>query len=120
MQGNRLRYSDFEDAARLQLGAALLEAGTIGLKGKSSRRLFAVVGDERVTQLPNLQSCGSSTIGSSRHFRSRSPDTRRIVSAIRLKTKMIAPGLAEFYRRISRRADHFRDEPISEEARPAE
>ncbi|MEX2694438.1 CHASE2 domain-containing protein [Rhizobium mongolense] len=110
-----------EDTARLQLGAALLKAGTIGLKGKSSRtRLFAVVGDERVTQsaeFGELRQLHNQLIEA---FRSRSPDTRRIVSAIRLKTKMIAPGLAEFYRRISRRAEHFRDEPISEEARPAQ
>ncbi|WP_455873863.1 CHASE2 domain-containing protein [Rhizobium yanglingense] len=110
-----------EDTARLQLGAALLEAGTIGLKGKSSRtRLFAVVGDERVTQSAEFAELRQLHHRLVEAFRSRSPDTRRIVSAIRLKTKMIAPGLAEFYRRISRRADHFRDEPISEEARPAE
>ncbi|ULJ72016.1 CHASE2 domain-containing protein [Rhizobium gallicum] len=110
-----------EDTARLQLGAALLEAGTIGLKGKSSRtRLFAVVGDERVTQSAEFAELRQLHHQLVEAFRSRSPDTRRIVSAIRLKTKMIAPGLAEFYRRISRRADHFRDEPISEEARPAE
>ncbi|QPB19126.1 adenylate/guanylate cyclase domain-containing protein [Rhizobium sp. 007] len=110
-----------EDTARLQLGAALLEAGTIGLKGKSSlTRLFAVVGDERVTQSAEFAELRQLHNQLVEAFRSRSPDTRRIVSAIRLKTKMIAPGLAEFYRRISRRADHFRDEPISEEARPAE
>ncbi|MFA1621504.1 CHASE2 domain-containing protein [Rhizobium mongolense] len=110
-----------EDTARLQLGAALLEAGTFGLKGKSSRtRLFAVVGDERVTQSAEFAELRQLHHQLVEAFRSRSPDTRRIVSAIRLKTKMIAPGLAEFYRRISRRADHFRDEPISEEARPAE
>ncbi|AJD42816.1 adenylate/guanylate cyclase domain-containing protein [Rhizobium sp. SEMIA 4085] len=109
-----------EDTARLQLGAALLEAGTIGLKGKSSRtRLFAVVGDERVMQSVEFAELRQLHHQLVEAFRSRSPDTRRIVSAIRLKTKMIA-GLAEFYRRISRRADHFRDEPISEEARPAE
>ncbi|APO69227.1 adenylate cyclase family 3 protein [Rhizobium gallicum] len=110
-----------EDTARLQLGAALLEAGTIGLKGKTSRtRLFAVVGDERVTQSAEFAELRQLHHQLVEAFRSRSPDTRRIVSAIRLKTKMVAPGLAEFYRRISRRADHFRDEPISEEARPAE
>jgi adenylate cyclase len=110
-----------EETARLQLGAALLEAGTIGLKGKSSRtRLFAVVGDERVTQSAEFAELRQLHHQLVEAFRSRSPDTRRIVSAIRLKTKLIAPGLAEFYRRISRRADHFRDEPTSEEARPAE
>ncbi|PKA41743.1 adenylate/guanylate cyclase domain-containing protein [Rhizobium sullae] len=110
-----------EDTARLQLGAALLEAGIIGLKGKSSRtRLFAVVGDQRLAQsaeFGELQRLHNQLIEA---FRSRSPDARRIVSAIRLRAKMMAPGLAEFYRRISRRADHFRDEPVSEEARPAE
>ncbi|APO76295.1 adenylate cyclase family 3 protein [Rhizobium etli 8C-3] len=109
-----------EDTARLQPGAALLEAGTIGLKGKTSRtRLFAVVGDERVRQSAEFNELRQLHNQLTEAFRSRSPDTRRIVSAIRLKTKMITPGLAEFYRRISRRADHFRDEPISEEARPA-
>ncbi|NLS05432.1 adenylate/guanylate cyclase domain-containing protein [Rhizobium sp. P32RR-XVIII] len=105
-----------------QLGSALLDAGTIGLKGKSGRtRLFAVVGDERLAKSPDFAELDQFHRQLVEALRLHSPQqTRRIIGAIRHKFVTMAPALAEFYRRISRRADHFRDEPISEEARPAE
>jgi adenylate cyclase len=111
-----------ENTARLQLGAALLDAGTIGLKGKTGRtRLFAVIGDERLAksaEFADLEHLHGQLVEA---LRSHSPQqARRIVGVIRHKFITMTPALAEFYRRISRRADHFRDEALSEEARSAE
>jgi adenylate cyclase len=111
-----------ENTAKLQLGAALLDAGTIGLKGKSGRtRLFAVVGDERLArsaEFADLEHLHDQLVQA---LRSHSPQqTRRIIGAIRHNFITMTPTLAEFYRRISRRADHFRNEAFSEEANSAE
>ena len=49
-------------------------------------------------------------------LRVRSPNTRRIVSAAKVKAMSLTPGLQDFYARITRRADHFAPEPAVDEA----
>lgn len=89
---------------------ALLDAGALSLKGKSTRsRVFAVVGDERLAAsaaFMDLQRIHGQLVDT---LRLRSPDTRRILSMAKLKAAALTPGLEEFYRRISRRAEHFAD-----------
>ncbi len=101
-----------ESTANLLPAWALLEAGALGLKGKSTRtRLFAVVGDERLAasnEFAELQVVHGELIDA---LRARSPASRRIVNTAKLKAAGLAAGLLEFYRRISRRSDHFLDEP---------
>ncbi|TCL72610.1 adenylate/guanylate cyclase domain-containing protein [Rhizobium sp. BK251] len=100
-----------EDTAQLLSGFALLEAGMLPLKGKSTRtRLFVVVGDEQVAASPEfaeLQEIHGRLVEA---LGSRSPATRRLLNAARLRAPMIAAGLLEFYERISRRSHHFREE----------
>ncbi|MBZ9657279.1 CHASE2 domain-containing protein [Phyllobacterium lublinensis] len=101
-----------ETTANLLPGWALLEAGALGLKGKSTRtRLFAVVGDTGLatsSEFADLQRVHGELVDA---LRSRSPAARRIVNAAKLQAAGLAAGLPEFYRRIGRRADHFVDEP---------
>ncbi|PSH67859.1 adenylate/guanylate cyclase domain-containing protein [Phyllobacterium brassicacearum] len=109
-----------ESTANLLPDWALLEAGALGLKGKSMRtRLFAVVGDQRLAataEFAELQMVHGELIDA---LRSRSPASRRIVNTAKLKAAGLAAGLPEFYRRISRRSDHFLDEPTGRRDRSA-
>lgn len=106
-----------ETTAKLAGRCALLEAGALGLKGKSTRtRLFGVVGDERFAAsdaFAELQEVHRRLVDA---LRVRSTDSRRILGAVKLKASALAPGLSDFYRRISRRGDHFIDEPTAKDA----
>lgn len=97
-----------ENTAQSLAGWALLDAGALNLKGKSVRtRVFAVVGDQHIAasaEFADLQRVHGELI---RALGSRSPNSRKINNAVRLKTAGLASGLPEFYRRISRRTDHF-------------
>ncbi|MEK1853887.1 MAG: adenylate/guanylate cyclase domain-containing protein [Phyllobacterium sp.] len=99
-----------ESTAKLLPNWALLEAGVLALKGKSTRtRLFAVVGNERLgisAKFAELQSFHRQVVEA---LRSRSATIRKDVSTAKLKSAGLAPELSEFYRRISRRSDHFLD-----------
>lgn len=101
-----------ESTANVLPGFALLEAGTLVLKGKRTRtRLFAVIGDERLAasrEFAELQLLHGRLVDA---LRSHSPASRKIVGAAKLKAAGLTAGLPEFYRRIYRRSDHFRDEP---------
>ena len=69
-----------ESTANLLPGYALLEAGALGLKGKSTRtRLFAVVGDERLGRLPNSLNCRAIHAQLVEALRSRSASSRKFV-----------------------------------------
>jgi adenylate cyclase len=50
-------------------------------------------------------------------LRSRSPKLRAIARVVRAKAKLVSPELPEFYRRLARRADHFRAEAALSEQR---
>ncbi|MCV9963104.1 adenylate/guanylate cyclase domain-containing protein [Pararhizobium sp. BT-229] len=103
-----------ESTASLVPTYALLEAGRMALKGKSTRtRTFVVVGDERVansvefTELKCIHGQLVEVLGS------RSTGTRDILHAAEGKAAGLAADLPEFYRHISRRADHFAREPAA-------
>jgi adenylate cyclase len=106
-----------ETTAKLAGRCALLEAGALGLKGKSTRtRLFGVVGDESLAAsdaFAELQEVHRRLVEA---LRIRSTDSRRILGVVKLKASALAPGLSDFYRRISRRGDHFIDEPTAKDA----
>jgi adenylate cyclase len=100
-----------ESTAKSLSDCALLEAGALGLKGRSIRtRLFAVAGDERLAASPEfteLQRIHAQLIEA---LRSRSSTSRKILAAAKMKAARIGVGLPDFYRRISRRAEHFANE----------
>ncbi len=102
-----------ESTARSLSDCALLEAGALGLKGRSIRtRLFAVVGDERLAASPEFTELRRIHAQLIEALRSRSATSRKILAAAKMKAARIGAGLPDFYRRISRRADHFADEAV--------
>ncbi len=109
-----------DSTANLLPGYALLEAGALALKGKSSRtKLFAVAGDERLgmsAEFAELRAIHAQLVEA---LRSRSASSRKIVRTAKLQAAGLAIGLPEFYRRISRRSDHFLDEVAGKSAGPA-
>ena len=106
-----------ETTAKLAGGCALLEAGALGLKGKSTRTgLYGVVGDERFAAsdaFAELQEIHRQLVDA---LRARSTESRRRLGVAKLKASGLAPGLSDFYRRISRRGDHFIREPTEKDA----
>jgi adenylate cyclase len=109
-----------ENTAKSLADVALLEAGALGLKGKSTRtRLFAVVGDGDLAASPDfaeLQQVHGQLVDA---LRLRSPASREFAGAARFKAAPLCPGLSDFYRRITRRVDHFSSEPLAKGARSA-
>ncbi|TCN29048.1 adenylate cyclase [Sinorhizobium americanum] len=106
-----------EATANLAGGCALLEAGALGLKGKSTRtRLFGVVGDERLAESDEFAELLEVHRQLVDALRARSPESRRMLGVAKLKASALTPGLSEFYRRISRRGDHFIGEPTAKDA----
>ncbi|OCP36313.1 CHASE2 domain-containing protein [Ensifer sp. LC163] len=110
-----------EATAQALPGCALLEAGALGLKGKTTRtRLFAVVGDEGVASSPDfgeLQRLHSRLV---ENLRARASTSRSLANAAKLKAAAITPGLVPFYGRITRRSEHFIDIPADQASRIAE
>lgn len=110
-----------EATAQALPGCALLEAGALGLKGKTTRtRLFAVAGDEDVAASPDfdeLQRLHSRLV---ENLRVRASASRSLANAAKLKAAAITPGLVAFYGRITRRSDHFTETPADQASRIAE
>ncbi len=101
-----------EQTAGLLPDCALLEAGALTLKGKSTRtKLFAVIGDSHLAKSADfveLQAMHSQLVAA---LRTRSTSSRKLIGATRLKAQIAAVGLLQgFYSQISRRAGHFVDE----------
>ncbi|MDW5313181.1 adenylate/guanylate cyclase domain-containing protein [Rhizobium sp. PL01] len=97
-----------ESTANVASQYALLDAGALPLKGKSTRtRTFAVIGDERLAlseEFRDLKHIHAQMIGA---LASRSPATRKLLRAAKLKAADLPVNLTDFYRRISRRTEHF-------------
>ncbi|MBP1857404.1 CHASE2 domain-containing protein [Rhizobium herbae] len=97
-----------ESTADLAPQYALIEAGALALKGRSTRtRTFAVVGDEglaRSTEFIDLKHAHGQLIEA---LASRSPAARAALRTAKRKASGLTVDLAEFYRRITRRAEHF-------------
>ncbi len=102
-----------ESTAKRLPGYALLDAGALALKGKSTTTtLFAMVGDERVAASPEFAELENIHEQLVEALRTRSSATRKLVNAARARAGEFTPALSGFYRRISRRGEHFRDEPL--------
>lgn len=100
---------------------ALLDAGALGLKGKSTRtRLFAVAGDENLAASPAFEELRGLHERLVETLRARAPTGRGIVNAAKLRGAALTPGLSGFYSRISRRSEHFAQTPAESTKRPAE
>jgi adenylate cyclase len=108
-----------DSTAEMLPGYALLEAGALALKGKSMRtRLFAVVGDEKLgvtAEFVQLRAIHAQLIEA---LRLRSSSSRKFLRIVKLQAVELASGLPEFYRRISRRSDHFIDQPAAKDRSP--
>jgi len=95
---------------------ALLDAGLLGLKGKSSRaRLYAVVGGEHVrgsNAFAEMQRIHTELVAA---LRAHSAETRKLLNIAKLKSAELTASLPQFYSRLGRRADHFRDSPGNDE-----
>ncbi|WP_426235660.1 CHASE2 domain-containing protein [Pararhizobium sp. DWP1-1-3] len=87
---------------------ALLEAGALPLKGKSTRtRTFAVIGDDRVAVSAEFRDLKAIHARMIEALALRSPSTRKLLRAAKLKAAELPVNLTDFYRRISRRTEHF-------------
>ncbi|MCV9999779.1 adenylate/guanylate cyclase domain-containing protein [Pararhizobium sp. YC-54] len=110
-----------ESTASLASQYALLEAGALPLKGKSTRtRTFAVVGDERLAlsaEFRDLKDIHAQMIDALAY---RSPATRKLLRAAKSKAAGLPVNLTDFYRRISRRTEHFSHGTAKKDDVPAE
>lgn len=108
-----------ESTANLASQYALLDAGALPLKGKSTRtRTFAVAGDERLAlsaEFSDLKRIHAQMIDA---FASRAPATRKLLRAAKQKAAGLPVNLTEFYRRITRRTEHFSPSPPQKEHTP--
>ena len=99
---------------------ALLEAGDLPLKGKSTRtQTFAVIGDDHVAasaEFHDLKTIHQQMIAA---LASRSPAIRKLLRAVKLKGAELPVNLTEFYRRISHRTEHFSHGVAQKEDGPA-
>ncbi|WP_428429237.1 CHASE2 domain-containing protein [Pararhizobium sp.] len=100
---------------------ALLEAGALPLKGKSTRtRTFAVIGDDSIAvsaEFRDLKKLHAQTIDA---LASRSRAARKLLLAAKSKAAELPVNLTEFYRRISRRTEHFSHVSAQKEDKPAD
>ena len=97
-----------DDTAQLLNGYALLDAGSLELRGKSARRhIHAVVGDENVgstAEFAELQLLHARLVEA---LRSRAPGTRKLANVAKAKAVGLSNVLQDFYGRITRRPDDF-------------
>jgi len=101
-----------DSTAKSVQGMALIEAGAIPLKGKSSRtQILAVVGDERVAASAEFAALVGVHQQLMQALLSHSKNTRKLIGTAKLRAVQVIDGLAEFYQRISGRTDHFREAP---------
>ncbi len=108
-----------ESTANLASQYALLDAGALPLKGKSTRtRTFAVAGDERLALSPEFSDLKRIHAQMIDTLASRAPATRKLLRAAKQKAAGLPVDLTEFYRRIPRRTEHFSPGPAQEESTP--
>lgn len=104
-----------ENTAQALSAYALLDAGSLGLKGKSTRtRLFAVVAEQVSGEFAELQAIHAALIAA---LRAHSPASRSLLRLARQKARGMTEGLQGFYRHLSRRAGHFRDDPAGDDGK---
>jgi adenylate cyclase len=94
---------------------ALLDAGSLGLKGKSTRtRLYATLGDETVGLSATFALLETAHQALVEAFATRSTESRQLLAKVRQRAQPYPATLPEFYRRLARRADHFRETPAAD------
>ena len=97
-----------DDTARSLDGYALLDAGSLELRGKSARtRIHAVVGDERVGTSPEFAELRLLHARLVEALRARSPGSKKIANVAKAKAAGLAKGLQDLYGQITRRPDDF-------------
>ncbi len=110
-----------EATAQAVPDCALLEAGALGLKGKTTRtRLFAVAGDKGVSSSPAFAELQRLHARLVENLRARASSSRSLANAAKLKAAAVTPGLVPFYGRITRRSEHFQDAPVDQASHIAE
>ncbi|MEI2296949.1 CHASE2 domain-containing protein [Ensifer sp. MJa1] len=110
-----------EATAQALPDCALLDAGSLSLKGKTTRtRLFALAGDETFAAQPTFRELHGLHERLVEVLRTRATSSRSTINAAKLKAAALTPGLVGFYARISRRSEHFAEAPIESTRRPAE
>ncbi len=109
-----------ENTARLAPQYAMLEAGALPLKGKSTRtRTFAVLGDESLAQLAGFIELKHAHVRMMEALAARSPAARETVRTATRKAAEFQTDMVEFYRRISRRTEHFSHKAPQRDDTPA-
>lgn len=109
-----------ENTARLAPHYAVLEAGALILKGKSTRtRTFAVLGDEAFARSAGFTALKQAHKRMVDALAARSPDAREAVRAAKGKAAGLQPDMTGFYRRISRRSEHFSHATPKQDDAPA-
>lgn len=99
---------------------ALLEAGALPLKGKSTRtQTFAVIGDDHVAASAEFHDLKTIHLQMIAALASRSPAIRKLLRAVKLKAAELPVNLTEFYRRLSHRTEHFSHGMAQKEDGPA-
>jgi adenylate cyclase len=97
-----------EATARSISEFAVLDAGRLPLKGKSTRtKVFAVVGDQHLAESPEFLELLSAHKLATQALRTRTAANRRLVKSAKLKADLVSSNLADFYRLISRRSEHY-------------
>jgi adenylate cyclase len=109
-----------ENTALLAPHYAVLEAGALILKGKSTRtRTFAVLGDEALARSAGFTALKQAHTRMVDALAARSPDAREAVRAAKGKAAGLQPDMTGFYRRISRRSEHFSHATPKQDDAPA-
>ncbi len=97
-----------EATARSLSDFAVLDAGRLPLKGKSTRtKVFAVIGDQHLAESPEFLELLAAHKLATQALRTRTAANRRLVRSAKLKADLVSTNLADFYRLISRRSEHF-------------
>lgn len=109
-----------ESAAKFLTGYALLDAGALGLKGKTGRTTtFAVVGGRQVAASPEFAELKLLHQRAVEALRSRFAQRRKIINAAKACSVKMGDGMIDFYNRLSRRQDHFPEHPEGRDVMPA-
>ncbi|MBD9373075.1 adenylate/guanylate cyclase domain-containing protein [Rhizobium sp. ARZ01] len=104
-----------ESTARAVPDMALLDAGMLGLKGRRSRTgIFAVVGDEEIARSPAFAELWFLHGRLIEALRTGSKAAREFVREARAMGEALTDTLPEFYRRLSRRSEHFHQDFVKE------
>jgi adenylate cyclase len=103
-----------DSTAKLLPGYAVLEAGRLPLKGKSTRtKVLVVAGDEEMARTQEFRQLQLAHKQAVHALRTNDPANLKLLKVARRKAEAVSASLAEFYRLLPRRAEHFStNEPV--------